>query len=327
MKRLLYLGRREFVGLLGGALARPAVALAQSTKPLVGFVNNGAANIFGPLFAAFQRGLGEAGFADGQVVIEDRWAEGDNSRLPALLEDLVRRRVNVIAATGGTPTALAAQAASGAIPVVFAIGADPVKFGLAASFNRPGGNTTGVSFLANALLAKQVEVLHETVAKDVVLGFLINPVNPNADSDTASAAAKLGRKLVIVKAQRPSDIATAFSLLVDQKVGALLIFPDALFTSLREQLVALVLRHKLPALYNSRDFAVSGGLIGYGANQGEAYRHTGAYVGRILKGEKPAELPVMQSTAVDLVVNLKTAKALGIEVPQTLLARADEIIE
>jgi putative ABC transport system substrate-binding protein len=187
-----------------------------------------------------------------------------------------------------------------------------------------------VSFLANTLLPKQVEVLHEAVAKNVVIGFLVNPTNPNADSDTAdvaSAAAKLGRKLVIAKAKGQDEIDDAFSLLLDQKVGALLIFPDALFSSTRARLIELVSRHKLPSIYNSRDFAVSGGLIGYGANQAEAYRNAGIYAGRILKGEKPADLPVMQTTTVDLVVNLKTAKALGIEIPQTLLARADEIIE
>jgi putative ABC transport system substrate-binding protein len=246
------------------------------------------------------------------------------------MQDLVQRRVNVIVATGGTPTALAAKAVAEAIPIVFAIGADPIKFGLVTSLNRPGGNVTGVSFLANTLLPKQLEVLHETVAKDAVIGFLVNPANPNADSDTAdvvSSAAKLGRKLAIARATKPSEIDAAFSSLLDRQAGALLIFPDALFTSLREPLIALLARHKMPAIYNSRDFAVSGGLIGYGANQVEAYRNAGLYAGRILKGEKPANLPVMQSTTVDLVVNLKAAKMLGIEIPQTLLARADEIIE
>lgn len=326
------LGRRELACLLVGAVAWPSAAMAQRSKPLVGFVNNGSSGSYGLLIAEwFRRGLREAGFVEGQdVAIEYRWADGDNDRLPAMVQDLVQRGVSVIVATGGTATALAAKAEAGVTPVVFAIGGDPIKFGLVASLNRPGGNTTGVSFLANALLAKQLEVLHEAVPKDATIGLLSNPANPNAESDTAevvSAAAKLNRKLVVVKAKTKSDIDQAIASLVQQKVGALLIYPDALFTSLRSQLLALVSRHKLPALYNSREFAAAGGLIGYGAKQAEAYRYAGIYTGRILKGEKPGELPVMLSAAVELVVNLKTAKALGIEIPQTLLARADEIIE
>jgi putative ABC transport system substrate-binding protein len=297
---------------------------------VVGFVNNGSAGSFVSHLAEFRKGIAGAGIADGHVVIETRWAEGNNSRLPGLMQELVQRRVDVIAATGGTATPLAAKAASGTVPIVFAIGGDPIKFGLVVSLNRPGGNITGASFLANALLPKQFEVLHEAVAKETIIGFLVNPTNPNAEPDIAivtSAAAKLGRKLIVVKATAKGEIDAALVSLAHQKAGALLIFPDALFTGAFPQLLAHAKQQKLPTLYNSRDFALAGGLIGYGADQMEAYRFVGSYVGRILKGEKPAELPVMQSTAVELIVNLDTAKALGIEIPQTLLARADRIIE
>jgi len=322
--------RREFAVLAGGAALWPAVAFAQASKHVVGFVNNGSAGSYALHLAAFRKGISEAGVVDGQVAIETRWAEGNIDRLPGIMQDLVERRVDVIATTGGTATPLAAKAASLRVPIVFAIGGDPIKFGLVASLNRPGGNMTGVSFLANTLLPKQLEVLHEAVAKDAIIGFLVNPANPNAEPDIAvvtSAATKLGRKLVVGKAKAKGEIDAALTSLAHQKAGALLIFPDALFTDAFPQLLTHASHYKLPTLYNSGDFALAGGLIGYGANQMEAYRFAGSYVGRILKGEKPAELPVMQSTAVELIVNLKTAKSLGIEMPQPLLARADRIIE
>jgi len=322
--------RREFVAGLGGAVAWPLLVRAQSSQPVVGFINNGSAAAFAALAAAFQKGMAETGYVDGQnVIIEHRWAEGDNNRLPAFVAEFVQRRVAVIAATGGTASPIAARPAATTIPVVFAIGADPVKFGLVNSLNRPGGNMTGVSFLANSLLPKQVEVLHEIVGKDAIVGLLINPANPNAESDTravVAAAALLRHRTVTERAETEAEIASAFAALTAQHIGALLIFPDALFTSFRQQLVALAARHKVPTLYNSA-FAASGGLIGYGAKQTEAYRNAGIYTGRILRGDKPADLPVMQSSTVELVVNLKTAKSLGIEIPQTLLARADEVIE
>jgi putative ABC transport system substrate-binding protein len=219
---------------------------------------------------AFRQGLAEAGYTDGQnVAIEYRWAEGDNSRLPALVDDLVQRRPTVIAVTGGTATAIAAQAATATIPIVFAIGGDPVKFRLVASLNRPGGNMTGVSFLANSLLAKQVEILHEMVAKDAVIGFLVNPANPNDEADTRevmSAAATLQHRVLIERVLTPTGIEPALASMMQQRIGALLIYPDALFTSQIQQLLALAARHKLPMLYN-REFAVAGGLIGYGANR------------------------------------------------------------
>jgi putative ABC transport system substrate-binding protein len=324
--------RREFLGLVGSAAtAWPSVAWSQSREPLVGVIHNGSPAIFAPLIDTFRRGLGDAGYVDGQsVTIEYRWAEGDNSRLPALVSDLVQRGPAVIAATGGTAVPLAARAAGGTIPVVFAIGGDPIKFGLVASLNRPGGNMTGASFLANSLLAKQVEILHEAIGRDAVIGFLVNPTNPNAEADTrevVSAAAKLQHKLITERAKTLGELDTAFMALIRQRINALLLFPDALFTNQRQQVVALAARHKLPTLYNSREFAAAGGLIGYGAKQGEAYRVAGLYAGRILRGDKPADLPVVQSSSVELVINLKTAKALGLTVPPALLARADAVIE
>ena len=323
---------RTFVCALMFVTCAPTSAVyAQAQSPLIGFVNNGSPKSYTTLVAAFRDGLGAAGFEEHRnVAIQYRWAYDDNSRLPVLIQNLIEARVSLIAATGGTPVPLAARNATKAVPVVFAIGADPVKMGLVASFNRPGGNITGVSFLANTLLAKQIEILHELAAKDAVLGYLSNPANPNAESDAVavmSAVAKLGRRLVMAKATTPAEIDAAFAKFVQERVGALLIFPDALFTSNRERLIALLSQHKLPGVYNSREFAVAGGLIGYGANQTEAYRQAGNYAGRILKGEKPGDLPVVQSSSIQLVVNLKTAKILGVDVAQTLLARADEIIE
>ena len=264
------------------------------------------------------------------VRIEYRWADGRFDRLPELFRDLVQQQVSVIVATGGTPTALAAKEASTSIPVVFSIGADPIKFGLVKSLNRPGGNITGVSFLANTILAKQVEILDEIVAKNEAIGFLVNPSNPNSVDDVdivVSAAAKLGRKLTVAKAMAPAQIEPAFSQFDEVKIGGLLIFPDALFTSHRELLLRLVNSKKLPAVYNSREFAAAGGLIGYGARQADAYRQAGRYAGRVLKGEKPSDLPVIQSTTIELVVNLKAAKSLGIIIPLPLLGLADEVIE
>lgn len=322
--------KRILTGLLTLLMCVGAV-WAQTPGASIGFVNNGSAKSFVGLVKDFQRGLAEVGFEEGRnVAIQYRWADGDNSRLPALLEDLVERRVSLIATTGGSAVPLAARKAAKTIPIVFAIGADPVKMGLVPSLNRPGGNLTGVSFLANALLAKQIEILHEATSKDAVLGYLSNPANPNAEVDAAvvrSAVAKLGRKLVIVKAINSGEIDTALLALAQQNVRGLLIFPDALFTSNREHLVELVSRYKLPSVYNSREYAAAGGFIGYGAKQSDAYRQAGSYVGRILKGEKPAELPVIQSSSIEMVINLRAAKALNVDVPQTLLARADEIIE
>jgi len=311
--------------------AWPPLSWAQSSKPQVGFLNNGSPSAFAPLVEAFRTALQAGGYVEGQnVSIEYRWAEGRNGRLPALIDDLVRKRVSVIAATGGGPTPLAVHRAAVTIPVVFVIGSDPVKLGLVSSLNRPGGNMTGVSFLANSLLPKQIEVLHEAVGGGGPLGFLVNPANPNSETDTVAvtaAAARVGRNLLIQKAESAAEAERALSILVEQKIAGLLIYPDSVFTSMRLRLVALTSQYRLAAIYNSRQFAEEGGLIGYGTNQIAAYRYAGEYTARILKGEKASDLPVAQSDAVELTVNLKTAKSLGIEIPQTLLARADRIIE
>jgi putative tryptophan/tyrosine transport system substrate-binding protein len=325
--------RREFITLLSGAAAGwPLAARAQQpAMPVVGFLNNGSANAFAPHVAAFQQGLGEAGYVEGQTVkIEYRWANGDNGRLPALVAELVGRSVTLIAATGGVASALAAKSGTTIIPVVFAMGGDPVRFGLVASLNRPGGNITGVSYLANSILEKQIEMLHESVSRVMSIGFLVNPANPNAEQDmiTAAAASRAyGHEPIIGKAGTESEIDAAIAALVEQRAGAIVIFPDALFTSRIDQLVKLMTDHRLPAIYNSRAFAQRGGLMSYGTDQPLAYRQAGGYAGRILKGAKPADLPVQQSTTVNLMVNLKTAKALGVSFPLTLLGRADEVIE
>jgi putative ABC transport system substrate-binding protein len=325
--------RREFITLLGGAAAIwPLAARAQQpAMPVIGFLNNGSSNASAHLVAAFRQGLSETGYVDGRnVSIEYRWADSKNDNLPGLVDDLVRRHVAVIAVTGGTAGALAAHSATTAIPIVFAIGGDPVKFRLVNSLNRPGGNITGVSFLSNVLLAKQIGILHETIGKETAIGFLINPTNPNAEADTKDAAAAanaLGHRLVVVPASTEKEIDTAFANLVQQRVGAVLIFPDTLFNDQRDQLVALATRHRLPAIYNSRQFAAAGGLMSYGTDQNDAYRQVGIYTGRILKGEKPGDLPVMQSTKFEFVINLKTAKALGLTIPSGVLAIADEVIE
>ena len=323
--------RRNFISLVGGAAAWPFAVRAQQqpAMPLIGFLNAGTAAAYAPYVTAFRSGLAAAGYEEGRnLTIEYRWAEGQTEQGPALVAELVRRQVAVIVVTASTALVLAAKAAAPSIPIVFAIGADPVKFGLAASLNRPGGNVTGVSFLANLLAAKQLEVLHETVPKAAMIGFLMNPDNPNAAADTRevrAAADALGLTPVVANARDDDDIDTALASMVQQHASALLIGADALFR--RDRVAALTVRHALPAITNARDFALAGGLLSYGADLREAYYQAGIYAGRILKGEKPSDLPVMQSTKFELVINLKTAKALGLTVPDTLLARADEVIE
>jgi ABC-type uncharacterized transport system substrate-binding protein len=324
--------RREFITLLGGAAAAwPLAATAQqSAIPIVGFLNSSSSRDLDYRVTALRRGLGEVGYIKGQnVTIEYRWAEGHYDRLPSLAADLVRRQVSVIAVTS-TPGAMAAKAASAVIPIVFAIGADPIKFGLVASLNRPGGNLTGVSFLINSLVAKQLEVLREAVPRVPILGFLVNPTNPSADSDTADAqgaADALGRKLLVAKAATESEFEPAFATLVQQGAGAVSVGADPYFDNQPETLVALAARYDLPAIYPYREYAAVGGLMSYGTNRADAIRQIGIYAGRILKGDDPAHLPVQQSTKIELVVNLKAAKASGIEVPTSLLLRADEVIE
>jgi putative ABC transport system substrate-binding protein len=321
--------RREMFAALGAAAVWPIVARAQqAAMPVIGFLGGGTPSTYASYLDGFRRGLVAAGEVEGRdVTIELHWLGGRYDQAPAVAEELVRRQVAVIVVSGSTAVALAAKAATTTIPIVFAVGGDPVKFGLVASFNRPGGNITGASFLANLLTSKQFELLHEIVPKAAAVGFLVNPANPNAEPDTRevrSAAAALARKLLVVAAH---DEGETFAMLVKQGAGAVLISPDALFGGRRDQIVALAARHGLPSIYSVREYAMAGGLMGYGPNLADVYRQAGVYAGRILKGEKPSVLPVVQPTRFELVINLKTAKALGLDVPPTLLARADEVIE
>jgi putative ABC transport system substrate-binding protein len=324
--------RREFISLLGGAAAWPVAARAQQpAMPVIGFLGSGTLNAYAAYVTAFGEGLGQTGYVEGRnVAIEYRWAEGQYDQMPALVADFLRHKTAVIAVTGSTAAVQAAKAATQTIPIVFAIGADPVKFGLVASMNRPGSNVTGVSFLANLLVAKQVEVLHELIPAATILGFLVNPNNPNAESDTNNAriaADTLSCKLVVVTAHKGDEVESAFAIFTQERANALLVSPDPLFSGLRDNLVALATRHALPTIYNAREYVSAGGLLSYGPDQASAYRQAGVYVGRILKGENPADLPVVQPTKFELFINLKTARALGLSVPPMLLARADEVIE
>jgi putative ABC transport system substrate-binding protein len=296
---------------------------------VIGFLGSASPGRNAPLAAAFRQGLSETGYVEGQnLVIEYRWAEGRYDRLPALAADLVARRVDLIAADG-IPAALAAKSATSTIPIVFSVG-DPVDLGLVASLARPGGNLTGVSTMAPELIPKRLELLSELVPQVGVIALLVNPNNSNTEriiGDMQEAARAKGVKLHILKAGTESEIDAAFTTLVELHAGALVVGGDPFFGNWREQLVALAARHRVPAIYQWREFAEAGGLISYGSSSAASFRQVGAYAGKILKGAKPADLPVQQSTAFELVINLKTAKALGLTVPQSLLARADEAIE
>jgi putative tryptophan/tyrosine transport system substrate-binding protein len=316
----------------GTAIAWPLIARAQQkATPVIGYLGTGSPGPSAPNLAAFHQGLSDTGYVEGQnVAIEYRWAEGHYDRLPALAADLGGRKVDVIVgASGGTPSALAAKSATSTIPIVFSVG-NPVGAGLVASLARPGGNLTGVSFLAVELIPKRLELLAELVPQAKVIALLVNPNNANAERvmpDLQEAARVKGVRLQIPKAVSESEIDDAFAALVQLHAGALLVAGDVFFDSWREQLVALTSRHAIPAIYGFREFAASGGLIIYGTSITSVFHQAGIYAGKILKGAKPADLPVQQPTKFELVINLKTAKALGLTVPQSLLARADEVIE
>jgi ABC-type uncharacterized transport system substrate-binding protein len=327
------MGRREVITLLGGAAAAwPLAARAQpSAMPVIGFVSGGSADTFGYLVDAFRQGLSDTGYVEGRnVAIEFRWAQGQYDRLPALLADLVQRRVSVLAATT-TPGALAAKAATGSIPIVFATDGDPVRLGLVASLSRPAGNVTGVTQLNVEVAPKRVELVRELIPAARTIALLVNPSNPLAQpvvQDSQAAAGTLGLQLHVLEARNEGDFDAAFKAAVDTRADALVIASaDPLFGSRAEQLGALALRHRLPAIHQFRRFAAAGGVASYGGSFTDSYRQVGVYTGRILKSEKPADLPVQQSTKLELILNLKTATALGIDVPRTLLARADEVIE
>ena len=325
--------RREFITLVSGAaVAWPLAAPAQQpAMPMIGFINAASAQSFPRPLAAFPKGLGETGYADGRnVAIEYRWAEGRIDRLPAMAADLVRRRVAVIAATG-TAAALAAKATTTTIPIVFETGADPVQLGLVASLNRPGGNVTGVTQLNQEVMQKLLELLHELLPTARVIALLINPDDPAlAEINTSkmlAAAHTLGLELHVLNASSERDFDGVFAKLIELRASGLVIGAEALFTSHSEQLAALTVHHQMPTIYKGREFAAAGGLMSYGSDITDSYRPAGVYVGRVLKGEKPADLPVQQATKVELFLNLKTAKALGLTVPTALLVRADEVIE
>ena len=324
--------RREFIRLLGGATAGwPFSVRAQpSTRPVIGFMSARSPDDTGLVLQAFLKGLGEAGFFDGQnVTIEYRWARGDYSRLPAFAAEFVQRRVNVLATTGGEPSALAAKQATSTIPIVFVAG-DPVKAGLVERLNRPGGNATGSYIATSEMEQKRLSLLHELTPGVSLIGVLLNPNFADAARqlrELEEAARIIGRRLVVAKASNDEELNVAFALLLQQGIGALLVATDPYFDTRRDRIIAFAAQNRLPAVYQFREYAFAGGLVSYAPSITDAYRQAGNYTGRVLKSEKPADLPVLQPTKFDFVINLKTAKALGLTVPFGLLNAADEVID
>jgi putative ABC transport system substrate-binding protein len=321
--------RREFITVAGAAIVWPLVARAQQPMPVIGFLNGGSPDGYAPMLTTFRQALKDSGFVEGQNVgIEYRWARGQYDRFPAMVADLVHREVAVIVAN--TPASLAAKNATSKIPIVFTTGDDPVRLGLVTSLSRPGGNVTGVTELTVELTAKRLELVHELVPAARVIGLLANPDPARMDimtRDAQAAATNLGLQLIVLPASTEAEVENAFTTLTQKRVGALVIGADTFFTSIAEKLGELALRHSMPAIFGFHQFAAAGGLASYAGNIMDAYHLAGAYAGRILKGEKPADLPVQESTKVELIFNLKSAKALGVTIPVTLLGRADEVIE
>ena len=325
--------RREFILAVGGAAAAgsSAARAQQPAMPLIGYLSSRSPDDTRHLLAAFLRGLNEAGYVEGQnVTIEYRWALGQYDRLPAQAAELVRRPVAVITTTGGEPAALAAKAATSTIPIVFLIGGDPVALGLAASYNRPGGNATGMNILAPSLEAKRLGLLHELVPQAATIGVLLNPKFQPADSqlrDLQRAAPTIGLQIQVLRAGTDSELDAAFETIAQQRIAALVVTSDPFFDTRRDKLVALAASHAVPTIYQFREYAAAGGLMSYGNDSIDAYRQAGVYTGRILKGANPADLPVVQPTKFEFVINLKTAKALGLTLPSGLLSIVDEVIE
>jgi putative ABC transport system substrate-binding protein len=325
--------RRDFIALLGGGgVTWPLAAHAQQpARPVIGFLNSALPAELEYRVAAFRQGLKEIGYIEGQnVTIEYRWAEGQSDRLPALAADLVRRHVAVIAATGGVPVAQAARSETTTIPIVFTVGSDPVKLGLVSSLNRPGGNVTGVTLISHQLVPKRIELLGELIPSANVIAVIMRANNPAAEAEVRQAqdaARTLGRQIQVLRVSTERDFDLAFATLTERRADALLVTTDPFFESKRDRLVTLAARHRIPTVYALREYTVSGGLMSYGASITGLYRQAGVYVGRILRGEKAADLPVVQSSKFDLTINLRTAKALGLDVPTSLLLRADEVIE